>query len=269
MKPAHGGDSPMSADWAIDQLGRDAAESALAFIEKDGGTGWLVRRWHNGRRGWFVVHCDTYEAAYSAPDQPDDGVRPVQRLLRTAVRKLRELEDEGFEVNGYALYRDGERVLIDYCGFVSRVHAGSFPLSLKAPRAGFARRIYIAGPMTGMPELNFPAFRATAATLRGMGIDAVNPAEINADPSAAWTDCLRKDIAQLLTCEAILLLPGWEESRRARLELHVAKKLGMAIYYSLSEMRELAPLPPNAPVERRAESPSDSNDLLGLPEKGD
>lgn len=88
-------------------------------------------------------------------------------------------------------------------------------------------RIYIAGPMSGLPDLNFPAFHAAAAQLRASGYDAVNPAEINADPNAGWEDCMRADIAQLVTCKAIALLPGWEKSRGARLEAHIADQLGM------------------------------------------
>ena len=90
-------------------------------------------------------------------------------------------------------------------------------------------RIYLAGPMSGLPDLNFPAFHAAAARLRAAGHDVVNPAEINPDPGAAWAQCMRADIAQLVTCEAIALLPGWEQSRGARLEHHIATQLGMRV----------------------------------------
>lgn len=88
-------------------------------------------------------------------------------------------------------------------------------------------RIYIAGPMTGYPELNFPAFHAEAKRLRGFGFDVVNPAEINVDPAAGWASCMRADIAQLVTCNAIAYLPGWEKSRGAQLEHQIAMSLGM------------------------------------------
>ena len=42
-------------------------------------------------------------------------------------------------------------------------------------------KIYCAGPMTGLPELNFPAFHAEAARLRAFGYEVINPAEINPD----------------------------------------------------------------------------------------
>lgn len=90
-------------------------------------------------------------------------------------------------------------------------------------------RIYIAGPMTGKPDLNFPAFMAEANHLRALGHDVVNPAEINPDHSMSWHECMRRDIAQLVTCDAVRLLPGWEDSSGARLEEHIAMRLGMQI----------------------------------------
>lgn len=93
-------------------------------------------------------------------------------------------------------------------------------------------RLYLAGPMSGLPELNFPAFHAATARLRKAGHDVVNPAEINADPAAGWNACMRQDIAQLVTCEAIAVLPGWERSRGARLEMHIAAELGMTVLFA-------------------------------------
>lgn len=91
------------------------------------------------------------------------------------------------------------------------------------------KRVYIAGPMTGLPGLNFPAFHAEAARLRGLGFDAVNPAEINSDPTAGWAHCMRMDIAQLMTCDMIVLLPGWQHSRGAKLEYMLASTLGIEV----------------------------------------
>lgn len=88
-------------------------------------------------------------------------------------------------------------------------------------------KVYLAGPMTGLPELNFPAFHAAAANLRAAGFEVVSPAEINPDPGMKWEDAMRKDIPELVKCHAIALLPGWEASRGARLEKTIADALGM------------------------------------------
>jgi Domain of unknown function (DUF4406) len=92
-------------------------------------------------------------------------------------------------------------------------------------------RVYISGPMSGLPDLNFPAFNAAAQQLRGLGIDAVNPAEINPDSGMAWADCMRADIKALCDCDALALLPGWEASRGAHLELHLAHRLEMKVVF--------------------------------------
>lgn len=92
-------------------------------------------------------------------------------------------------------------------------------------------RVYVAGPMSGLPDLNFPAFHARTHMLRGRGAHVENPAEINPDPSMDWSDAMRADIPRLLTCDTIDLLPGWEKSRGATLEYHIAQQLGMTICY--------------------------------------
>lgn len=89
--------------------------------------------------------------------------------------------------------------------------------------------IYISGPMTGMPDLNYPAFNAEAARLRALGYAVVNPVEINPDGHTPWHECLRKDLKALCDCDTLVLLPGWEKSSGSHLELHVAHRLGLTI----------------------------------------
>jgi hypothetical protein len=92
------------------------------------------------------------------------------------------------------------------------------------------KRIYIAGPMTGIHELNFPAFHAAASRIREMGHIAINPAEINPDKGMSWKECMRTDIAALVTCDAIHLLDGWEKSKGATLEAHIAERLELEVF---------------------------------------
>ena len=101
-------------------------------------------------------------------------------------------------------------------------------------------RIYLSGPMTGLPELNFPAFHAHAAELRERGHDVVNPAEITLDPAATWEQCMRADLAALATCDAIAMMPGWHTSRGAQLELHIAHRLGLLVLFVEREVDRLA-----------------------------
>lgn len=103
------------------------------------------------------------------------------------------------------------------------------PVALAPARAG---RTYIAGPMTGLPDFNHPAFNAAAAALRAQGRTVINPADHGVVTGAAWADYVRADLALLAGCETIYLLPGWSRSRGAMLEHHVARALGMPIDFA-------------------------------------
>nr|WP_256261382.1 DUF4406 domain-containing protein [Pseudomonas gingeri] len=89
-------------------------------------------------------------------------------------------------------------------------------------------RIYLSGPMTGLPGLNFPAFAAMTASLRAGGHTVTNPAELNPD-GGTWNDCMRRDICALMDCDTVATLPGWEHSKGARLEVLIAERLGMTV----------------------------------------
>lgn len=91
------------------------------------------------------------------------------------------------------------------------------------------KRIYVAGPMTGLPGQNRPAFMHAAQALRAIGHMVTNPAELNTDPEQSWTDCMRVDIRALCLCDTIAYLPGWEDSNGAHLELYVAHQLGIKV----------------------------------------
>jgi uncharacterized protein DUF4406 len=113
-------------------------------------------------------------------------------------------------------------------------------------------KIYIAGPMTGIPQFNFPAFNAAAARLRSHGHEVFNPAErdierhggvdiskdnVNGCQELAAKShgfSLREALAD--DCEyicrhadAIALLPGWANSKGANAERALGLALGLVI----------------------------------------
>ena len=90
-------------------------------------------------------------------------------------------------------------------------------------------RVYLSGPMTGRPDLNFPAFTAAATQLRAAGFEVVNPAELVTTPGTPYGECMRIDIAALVTCQALAQLPDWSESRGAGVEFAVARAIGMRV----------------------------------------
>lgn len=112
-------------------------------------------------------------------------------------------------------------------------------------------RLYIAGPMTHIPQFNFPAFDAMAVALRESGYDVVSPAELDdpVDRAAAlaspdgshlsygtgvkktWGQFLARDVILIADGDAvgpidgIVVLPDWHKSRGARLETFVGRML--------------------------------------------
>jgi hypothetical protein len=97
--------------------------------------------------------------------------------------------------------------------------------------AGLPEPWYIAGPMTGLPEFNRPAFVTAAAQLRNLGLRVLSPVEgaAHLGDDAAWADYLRSGIRQVLDARGVVVLPGWEASRGATLEVHVASRLGLDV----------------------------------------
>jgi len=91
-------------------------------------------------------------------------------------------------------------------------------------------KYYLAGPMSGIPEQNYPVFTHACQQLRSMGYEIVSPHETFVCQDAEqWNACLRRDVGTLSGCDGIILLPGWSKSRGARLELHIALTLDMPI----------------------------------------
>lgn len=95
--------------------------------------------------------------------------------------------------------------------------------------------VYVAGPMTGYIDLNFPAFNVVADMLRVEGYTVLNPADHGVIEGATWEDYLRFDITKLIQCDTIYLLEGWQDSKGAQLEYLIAERLGMRMIYQESK----------------------------------
>ncbi len=100
-------------------------------------------------------------------------------------------------------------------------------------------KVYIAGPMSNMPDLNYPAFNAAAAMLRAAGHEVLNPAENPAPPCGTWLAYMRMAVAQIAQSDRLVMLPGWEKSRGARVEFSLALGLGLEIMTWAEVLRKL------------------------------
>ena len=128
-------------------------------------------------------------------------------------------------------------------------------------------KLYVAGPMSGIPKFNYPAFLGAAEALRELGHEVLCPAEMDspemqelalasetgnfADLDGAdetWGDLLSKDVKLVADeVDGLVVLSGWSRSRGARLETYVALTVQKPVYilnYNMLELRdELLELP--------------------------
>lgn len=120
-----------------------------------------------------------------------------------------------------------------------------------ASKFTFGCKVYVAGPMRGIPEFNFPAFHEAAAVLRQIGCVVFNPAEKDnkrhgvdiSKSNAAGCETmaaqqhgfnLREALALDLEficreADAVALLPGWQNSKGATAERAAAVALGLLV----------------------------------------
>ena len=114
--------------------------------------------------------------------------------------------------------------------------------------------IYIAGPMRGHDDHNWPTFDAAADTFSDMGFDVFSPRAAWPACRRAWDDealartlealrdgvatggrsirdCMGRDLADLVKCDFMFLLAGWEDSPAARAEHAVALALDIIVIF--------------------------------------
>lgn len=89
-------------------------------------------------------------------------------------------------------------------------------------------RIYVAGPVTGMPDLNRRAFDEAADRLGAAGHTPLLPHWF-VSPDASWSTAMRRCVETLVKCDGVALLPGWERSRGADVECSLAAAIGMPV----------------------------------------
>lgn len=97
---------------------------------------------------------------------------------------------------------------------------------------------YLAGPMTGYEDFNYPAFEAAAAALRDAGLKILSPHEVpwpeghvEMTQETLWSIMMEETGKLLGQCGGIILLKGWPQSRGAREELKLALGNEWPVYF--------------------------------------
>lgn len=95
-------------------------------------------------------------------------------------------------------------------------------------------KIYLSGPMTGLPDLNYPAFNRATKILRSLGYEVYNPAE--------WEETNNKGVFNHLlafedycsyivrSAHMLVVLPAWEDSVGATGEVFLAHAVQKPVY---------------------------------------
>lgn len=98
--------------------------------------------------------------------------------------------------------------------------------------------LYIAGPMAGHVLANLPAFAAAAWHLRRLGALVYSPMETRIEhgfdpndptggPDFDQDEVMRENVAAIASADALILLPGSEESPEAQVERVLAQAFGL------------------------------------------
>lgn len=129
---------------------------------------------------------------------------------------------------------------------------------------------YLSGPMSTIPEFNFPAFFKAEDEMRALGHHPVSPARHDLEtypcmrewpgfptgnaklcPEFDLKAALQWDTEQILTvCDSLVMLPGWEQSSGAKLEVLTALTVGLPIY----DVVTMQKIEPNFHVSHHSET---------------
>ena len=131
----------------------------------------------------------------------------------------------------------GENVI--HCGYPQEAHEHAQHFNERSvPDFDFTKLYYLAGPMSGYPQFNYPAFEAAAWALRNTGIRITSPHEAawpegheTMSEEELWQEMMRLTGLQLADAEGIILLRGWPQSRGARAELSIALERTLPVYF--------------------------------------
>jgi nucleoside 2-deoxyribosyltransferase len=108
------------------------------------------------------------------------------------------------------------------------------------------KKAYISGPISGLENGNFDKFKFAQLKLEKEGYIVENPHEIGKEiykkwskikietqdqEKEMWNEFMKEDIKFLLLCDCVFVLDNWETSKGCVLELLIAQKLGIPIYY--------------------------------------
>ena len=99
-------------------------------------------------------------------------------------------------------------------------------------------KVYIAGPITGVEGYKDNFIKA-AELLRSRGMEPVDPTDPGTVEGAPYKFYIDRGLKKLIECDAVLMLPGWEDSKGAFLECYYAQITEIPILFASSDLGEI------------------------------
>lgn len=94
------------------------------------------------------------------------------------------------------------------------------------------KKVYISGKISGIPLDRAKAkFEAAANVIRENGHRPVNPFDNGLSDECDWKTHMKADIAMMMECDEVHMLPCWSDSRGATIEHDLAISIGMPVVY--------------------------------------
>ena len=90
------------------------------------------------------------------------------------------------------------------------------------------KRLYISGKIRGEDEAACKVkFYSVQLMLEARGFEVVNPLELVGNWDAPRNEALSKCLIVISKCDALYMLPDWEDSEGARIEASFARQIGV------------------------------------------
>jgi len=213
----------------------------------------------------FIAHYEHEIAAHRLPASLDDMPKYEQKTEPGRIADLQARVDSGellsdrendyLQTNKIPKYPLGTKRINPETGNIE-----TYAFKDEQGRIHTAPTFYIAGPMRGYENLNFPLFDKVADLARKLGWNIINPADLDRthgidpvhdpesmdrivkdDPNFLQT-IVQRDIGEILTLDktrgdGMILLPGWEKSTGARAEVATALWLELSFYGAIVTMQ--------------------------------
>ena len=91
-------------------------------------------------------------------------------------------------------------------------------------------RVYLAGPMTGLPAHNAPAFDAAELALCEQGYEVISPvAMLRIFAHDTLRQHFSRDCQAICEADCVVVLDGWERSKGVAVEIALAEYLGIPV----------------------------------------